>query len=254
MSNFRLLQLVVFAGICLLILKGSALLFSDVQVLTGAAQLSAQEAAKADGSSEKTSKQEGKGAASPAKKAEAGKVAGPVVADKTPLKPIDYSKKRVLPSSSELDLLESLAVRRKELNVRETQLKLKENLLKAAQQQIDERIAQLKELEAKIQTDLKKQDVLRQGQYQRLVKIYSNMKAKEAARIFNGLDMSVLVDLMRAMKAAPGSQILAKMEPEKARALTMLLAKRDQLQSAPQKRLTGDLPEIKGESLAKNNQ
>ena len=151
-------------------------------------------------------------------------------------------------------MLESLAVRRKELNVRETQLKLKENLLKAAQQQIDERIAQLKELEAKIQTDLKKQDVLRQGQYQRLVKIYSNMKAKEAARIFNGLDMSVLVDLMRAMKAAPGSQILAKMEPEKARALTMLLAKRDQLQSAPQKRLTGDLPEIKGESLAKNNQ
>ena len=59
---------------------------------------------------------------------------------------------------------------------------------------------------------------------------------------------------MRAMKAAAGSQILAKMEPEKARALTMLLAKRDQLKSAPPPGLTGDLPEIKGESLAKNNQ
>ena len=145
-------------------------------------------------------------------------------------------------------------MRRKELNIRETQLKLKENLLKAAQKQIDERIEQLKALEAKIQVDLKKQDVLRQGQYQRLVKIYSSMKAKEAARIFNGLEMPVLVDLIRAMKAAAGSQILAKMDPEKARSLTMLLAQKEKMVADKPDEKLADLPKIENEKPAKNNQ
>ena len=253
MSNFRLLQLVVFAGFCLLALKSTALLLGDAPVLTGAGALQAQEAQDPQATEKKEMADAGPKAQEAGKGAEQS--AGPPVAGKQMNKPVDFSKKRVLPSSSELDLLESLAVRRKELNIRETQLKLKENLLKAAQKQIDERIAQLKDLEQKIQVDLKRQDDMKKGQYKRLVKIYSNMKAKEAARIFNGLEMPVLVDLVRAMKAAAGSQILAKMEPEKARALTMVLAKREQLKPVkPQTLAKNNLPAIKGDGLAKNNQ
>ena len=259
MSNFRLLQLVMFAGFCLLILKGSAFLFSREGVLTGAGALQAQEAAP-EAQAEKTQDKKDKSQDETAQKKEK---AGPQKEQKPKeaakkesgnFEPVNYANTKVVPSDSKLDLLESLAERRKQLNMRETQLKLKENLLQAAQKQIDDRIAQLKSLEEKIQNDLKKQDVLRQSQYRRLVKIYSSMKAKEAARIFNGLDMPVLVDLVRAMKAAVGSQILAKMEPEKARQLTLLLAKKDQMVAPKAKDLKNDLPAIKGEQPAENNQ
>ena len=256
MSNFRLLQLVMFAGFCLLILKSSAFLFSREGVLTGAGALQAQEVAP-EAKAEKTQDKSQDGVAQEKEKAGPPQEQKPkevAKQDTSNFEPVNYANTKVVPSDSKLDLLESLAARRKQLNIRETQLKLKENLLQAAQKQIDDRIAQLKALEEKIQNDLKKQDVLRQSQYRRLVKIYSSMKAKEAARIFNGLDMPVLVDLVRAMKAAVGSQILAKMEPQKARQLTLLLAKKDQMVAPQAKDLRSDLPAIKGEQPAEENQ
>ncbi|CAN0485040.1 unnamed protein product, partial [Scytosiphon promiscuus] len=44
MNNFKLLQLVVFACTCLLLLKSAAFVFSGGSVLTGTAELNAQEA------------------------------------------------------------------------------------------------------------------------------------------------------------------------------------------------------------------
>ncbi len=260
MSNFRLLQLVVFAGLCLLALKGTALMIGGGEALTGYADLQAQEAPagedkKAVKEPEKQPKKE-EAAKTPAgakeKESAAKDQMGPVPKNMNPIK---FAEKKILPSNSELDLLESLAVRRRQLNQRETQLKLKENLLQAAQKQVEERIEQLKELEAKIQVDLKKKDVLQKNQYQRLVKIYSSMKAKEAARIFDGLDMPILVDLMGAMKAAASSQIIAKMNPEKARALTLMLARKSQISSNDTlMNKAKDLPEIKSEKPAAKNQ
>ena len=256
MSNFRLLQLVMFAGFCLLILKGSAFLFSREGVLTGAGALQAQEVvpeAQADKAQDK--KQDEVAKEKEKASVQEGQKPDKIAKDnRSKIEPVNYANTKVVPSDSKLDLLESLAERRKQLNLRETQLKLKENLLQAAQKQIDDRIAQLKALEEKVQNDLKKQDVLRQSQYRRLVKIYSSMKAKEAARIFNGLDMPILVDLVRAMKAAVGSQILAKMEPAKARQLTLLLAQKEQMVAPKAKDVKGDLPEIKGEQPAEKNQ
>ena len=111
----------------------------------------------------------------------------------------------------------------------------------------------MKELEAKIQVDLKKQDELKKNQYQRLVKMYSSMKPKEAARIFDGLEMTILVDILRAMKAASGSQIVAKMNAEKARAVTLMLAKKEQLKEVQSQKPMDELPEIEGIKPAADN-
>lgn len=246
--NFRLLQLVIFASVCLLLLKGSALIFNIGPLLTGQGVLNAQDNSEINKQKEVALKQ---GATQDEEKA----ISGPPTKEVMTVvaKPVNYAVKKVMPSNSELDLLESLALRRKQLNLRESKLKLKENLLKAAQRQIDERISQLKSLEEKIQGDLKKQDVLKQGQYRRLVKIYSSMKAKDAARIFDGLDMPILVDMVRAMKAAAGSQILAKMNADKARSLTMLLAKKEQLVAVKSKTMDSELPVIAGDKPAAEN-
>ena len=267
MNNFRLLQLVVFACTCLLLLKSAAFIFAESgSVITGSVALNAQEAADKKAAeaqkkdTEKKVAEEKKG--EPAKADLAQKDAAKEKGDKKTaekagprqLKPESIEETKIKASSSELDLLESLAERRKQLNEREAALRLKENLLQAAERQIDERIGQLKTLEAKIQTKLKKQDALNDQQYRRLVKIYSTMKPKEAARIFNGLKMPILVDLMRSMKATAGSQILAKMNAEKARELTLMLVAKDQLVASNETAKTDELPSVQDEKLAEKNQ
>ena len=61
--------------------------------------------------------------------------------------------------------------------------------------------------------------------WQGLVKLYEMMKPRDAATIFNDLEMSILlqvVDRMKELKAAP---VLAAMLPDKARDVTARLAK-----------------------------
>lgn len=263
MNNFRLLQLVVFACTCLLLLKSAAFIFADSgSVITGSVALNAQEVQPKEDAASKNKEKAQKTEAEKDKKAAEKKTDQKGDAEKkmaqnqgpNQLKPDNVAKTNIKSSSSELDLLESLAQRRKALNKREAELGLKENLLKAAERQIDERIKQLKKLEARIQRKLKKQDVLNDEQYQRLVKIYTSMKPKEAAKIFNGLKMPILVDLMRSMKAAAGSQILAKMNAEKARELTLMLVKKDQMVATNETFKTDDLPSVQDDKPAEKNQ
>jgi len=65
-----------------------------------------------------------------------------------------------------------------------------------------------------------------ESQYQSLVKIYENMKPKDAARIFEQLEMAVLIPVVERMKERKTAPILAKMDPVKAQAITVELAQR----------------------------
>jgi len=57
-----------------------------------------------------------------------------------------------------------------------------------------------------------------------LVKVYESMKPKDAARIFERLEMDILIDVTVRMKEVKMAAVLAKMESEKARELTVRLA------------------------------
>ena len=57
-----------------------------------------------------------------------------------------------------------------------------------------------------------------------LVKVYEAMRPRDAAVIFNDLDMPVLLQVMDRMKEAKAAPILAAMQPDKARDLTTKLA------------------------------
>ena len=67
----------------------------------------------------------------------------------------------------------------------------------------------------------------------RLVSIYSNMKPKDAATIFNELDMTVLLDVMQTMKERKVAPIIAAMNAKRARQLTKQLAERLTLPKVP---------------------
>jgi len=120
-------------------------------------------------------------------------------------------------SDAEIGLLQSLAERRKELDLRASQLEQREALLLAVERRIDEKVEGLKVLQRSIQDET-------EDQYKSLVKIYENMKPKDAARIFEELNMAILLPVTERMKERKLAAVLAKMNTTKAMTLTTQLA------------------------------
>lgn len=123
-------------------------------------------------------------------------------------------------SSSENAISERLAERRAELEQREKELDMRLTLIDAAEKRIEERTAELKALEARITKLVDDNQAAEKQQFVSLVAMYENMKPKDAATIFNELDMPVLLGVAKAMNPRKMSPILARMDPLKAKALT----------------------------------
>lgn len=138
-------------------------------------------------------------------------------------------------SASEIEVLQSLAKRRDDLEKREQKLAAREALLTASEEEVDRKVAELTKLKADIEKLLGQQQEMENSRINSLVKIYENMKPKEAATIFNTLDMDVLLSVIGRMKEAKSSPVLAAMDPEKARIVTIRLAEQRKL-PAPAKK------------------
>jgi len=139
-------------------------------------------------------------------------------------------------SESEIDVLQRLVERRDELTRRKKSLDMRDNLLRATESRIDEKITKLKEIEATIQDLLKAYDDQELKKLKSLVSIYEKMKPKDAARIFNSLDMDVLLDVTGLMKESKLAAILGKMSDVRAKKLTVELATRKQLPGIDKKK------------------
>ncbi|MEO6022111.1 MAG: hypothetical protein ABIP64_03160 [Burkholderiales bacterium] len=127
-------------------------------------------------------------------------------------------------SASEVDVVNSLGKRRRELDARDSQLAIQANMITAAEARVDSKIAQLKKLQAQINALLVQHDDAQKAQIASLVKTYTSMKAKDAARIFNSLPDQVLVPVAHDMKSDVLGLVMASMNPDSARELTVKLA------------------------------
>jgi len=130
-------------------------------------------------------------------------------------------------ASSETAINDRLSARRAELDAREKELEMRTTLLDAAEKRIEERSAELKAMEEKISKLVDDNKTAEQQQFVSLVAMYENMKPKDAATIFNQLDMPVLLGVAKAMNPRKMAPILAKMDPLKAKALTDGIAASD---------------------------
>ncbi|MGE4312957.1 MAG: MotE family protein [Pseudobdellovibrionaceae bacterium] len=139
---------------------------------------------------------------------------------------LEYSEVRA-------ELFETLAARRKALDAREAELDKREALLKAAQQEIDMKVNEMNKVKGDIQGLLKEQSAEEAARITSLVKVYEGMKAKDAANIFNTLDMDILIEVMGRMSERKLAPILAEMDPERARSVTIFLAEQKRLPSMP---------------------
>jgi len=126
-------------------------------------------------------------------------------------------------TQSEIDLLQKLAERRVEIDARAREMETRERLLQAAESRIDRKIQDFKALQATIESLIKTYDDQQDAKLLSLVKIYENMKPKDAARIFEALEMEVLLQVAERMKERSLAPIMAKMNPERAREVTVEL-------------------------------
>jgi flagellar motility protein MotE (MotC chaperone) len=132
-----------------------------------------------------------------------------------------------------MELFEDLSKRRKDLEAREKELAMREALLKAAQTELEQKYKELTSIKTDIESLLKQQTAEENKRITSLVKIYEGMKAKDAARIFDSLDMDVLIQVLSTMSERKSAPIIAAMSPEKARNVTILLAEQNKLPSLP---------------------
>lgn len=132
-------------------------------------------------------------------------------------------------SRAEVEMLQSLVERRETLELRGRELDIRENLLSAAEERIDDKIVQLKNIEATIEDLLKRHDDQEEQKLSSLVRIYENMKPKQAARIFEELDIDILIDVAERMNERKIAPILAQMNPETAKTLTVEIRTRKRL-------------------------
>lgn len=129
-------------------------------------------------------------------------------------------------TDSERKILVKLAERRAALDQREQDLAARAALLAAAEQRLAEEAAA-------VQAEIAELTQLRDARNEEaneetaaLISAYEKMRAKDAARIFDELDEAILLPVAAGMRSQTLAGVLAEMRPERARALTALLAER----------------------------
>jgi flagellar motility protein MotE (MotC chaperone) len=149
-------------------------------------------------------------------------------------------------SASERAILERLQARRQELDARAREIDIRESLLKAAEKRIDSKVGELKAVESRISTATQAKNEAEVARFKGIITMYESMKPKDAAKVFDHLEMPVLIEIASQIAPRKMSDILGLMQTEAAERLTVELAHRagsDRSASAT------ELPKIEGKVL-----
>jgi len=205
--NLRLLPMLGISASALLALKLLGLVMGSGTVSMGVQEAGAQETPN-----EASAPEEGE--APPAEASDAATDEPPPLPDSL----------EIGGSLAERAVLESLGKRRQDLNKQQGELDLREKLLKATEERIQKRVEELKDLEKRIEGAVQRKEEREEAEIMGLVTMYESMKPKDAARIFDRLELTVLMKVVRKMKPRKMADILGKMSSESAERLTVALA------------------------------
>ncbi|MEO6382475.1 MAG: flagellar protein FlbB [Nitrobacter sp.] len=152
-------------------------------------------------------------------------------------------------SPSERAILERLQSRRQEIEARAREIDIRESLLKSAEKRIEGRVEEMKGIESRIATATEQKDEAEAARFKGLVTMYENMKPKDAAKVFDRLEMPVLFEIASKIAPRKMSDILGQMSPEAAERLTVELARHA---SSDKSASAADLPKIEGKPTPQN--
>src|SRR3979490_3070316 len=149
-------------------------------------------------------------------------------------------------SPSERAILERLQSRRQELEARAREIDIRESLLKAAEKRIESKVEELKAVESRITTATEQKTESDAARFKGIITMYEGMKPKDAAKVFDRLEMSVLFEIASQIAPRKSSAILGWRAPKAAERLTIEMARR----AGPDKSgAVAELPKIEGKML-----
>jgi flagellar motility protein MotE (MotC chaperone) len=146
-------------------------------------------------------------------------------------------------SASERAILERLQARRQELEARAREIDIRESLLKAAEKRAEGRVEELKAIESRITGAAAQKADEEAARFKGIITMYEGMKPKDAAKVFDRLEMPVLFEIASQIAPRKMADILGQMSPEVAERLTVEMARR----AGSDKSVAGaELPKIEG--------
>ncbi len=161
-----------------------------------------------------------------AKKEEAPKPAAPATEPPKPDGVVVYPEQTAPVSASERAILERLQSRRQELEARAREIDIRESLLKSAEKRIEVQVEEMKAVESRISTATGAKAEIDAARFKGIITMYEGMKPKDAAKVFDRLEMSVLFEIASQIAPRKMSDILGLMQPEAAERLTVEMARR----------------------------
>ena len=150
-------------------------------------------------------------------------------------------------SPSERAILERLQARRQELEARAREIDIRESLLKAAEKRIESRVEEMKAVESRLSNSSEQKAEADIARFKGIITMYEGMKPKDAARVFDRLEMSVLIEIASQIAPRKMSDILGLMQSDAAERLTVELARRA---GGDKTAAAADLPKIEGKMLS----
>ncbi|MBC2860316.1 hypothetical protein [Stappia sp. 28M-7] len=250
MTNLRLIPVLVFAASALLVLKLLGLAVDGgTSVTAGVSVAMAQQAADTAAAPAETASADQAQATDPASTDTAA-------ADPAVVPPLSGGTGGDAPpapgglelggSIAERKVLESLSERRRELDNREKQFELRQQLMKDTEERLKQKADEIAAIEERIRTLNQEQEKKREDELKDLVLMYESMKAKDAARIFDRLDLDILVRVAKQMKPRKMADIMGRMTPEASERLTVALVTGRKPQEEAAQVVAPDLPKIMG--------
>ena len=128
-------------------------------------------------------------------------------------------------SQAERALLEQLRARRSELEAREQTIASRELVLAASERRLGQRIDELTQLHQRLQSMERTRGEREESGWRGLVRTYESMRPREAAAIFEELELPVVIQILDRMGERKMAPVIGAMRPEKARLLTAELAR-----------------------------
>lgn len=124
------------------------------------------------------------------------------------------------PTAAEIEVLEKLAERRRQLDARMKELELREAMIKSAEKTLDDKLGELKQGETRAEAARATREGSAGPSLKSLVVMYEAMKPRDAARVFEKMEPRMLVTLARQMNPRKLSEVMAQMTPDAAEKLT----------------------------------
>jgi flagellar motility protein MotE (MotC chaperone) len=149
-------------------------------------------------------------------------------------------------SPSERAILERLQSRRQELEARAREIDIRESLLKAAEKRVESKVEEMKAIESRVATATTQKTDADAARFKGIVTMYESMKPKDAAKVFDRLEMPVLFEIASQIAPRKMSDILGLMSPDAAEKLTTEMARRA---GSDKSAAAAELPKIEGKIL-----